>query len=369
MQITEQLIDDIYEAAVVPDKWQDVFDQIGRPIKSIGGILFTANRQFSGYVASPVLRQMYEDFIADGYAALNPRSQRAISRNYPGFVGDYDLFSPDEMDNDPAYSYLRRKGVGWCAGTVVQAPSGDVAIFSWERRFSDGPVSAEAISALGPLRSHLARASVLSGRLGLERAKAAAEVLGLIGLPCAILSRSNRISAANKLFDALIPNVVQDRPSRVALVDRRADTLLNASLLQLSCHVSGTLRSIAVAATEEMSALIVHVVPVRGAANDVFSLASCVLIVTHVSQPAIVSPDVIQGLFDLTPAEARVARGIAAGDTIEGLAIKSGVTVGTIRQQLKSVFGKTGVSRQAELVGILAGSALDRNGRKDAGHG
>jgi DNA-binding CsgD family transcriptional regulator len=368
MLITEQLIDDIYEAAVIPDKWQHLLDQIGRQIDSIGGILFTANRQFSGYAASPVLRRIYEDFIEDGYAALNPRPRRAIARNYPGFVGDHELFSPEEMDKDPAYSYLRRKGVGWCAGTVVRAPTGDVAIFSWEKRFSDGPVSSEAISALGPLRPHLARASVLSGRLGLERVKAAAEILGLIGLPCAVLSLSNRILATNTLFDVLIPDVVQDRTSRVALVDRRADALLAGSLLQPGCQASGSLRSIPLTATAQTAASILHIVPVRGAANDVFALASCVLIVTQASRPAVASLEVIQGLFDLTPAEARVARGIATGDTIEDLAIKAGVAVGTIRQQLKSVFSKTGVSRQAELVGMLVGSALDGNGRKDAAH-
>ncbi|WFU32396.1 helix-turn-helix transcriptional regulator [Bradyrhizobium brasilense] len=365
MLISERLIDDIYEAAVVPDKWLDVFDQVGRQINSIGGILFATNRQFSGYTASPVLRRIYDDFIEDGYAALNPRPQRAIARNYPGFVGDHELFTADEMDQDPAYSYLRRKGAGWCAGTVVQAPGGDLAIFSWEKKFSDGAVSSEAISALGPLRPHLARASLLSGRLGLERVKAAAEILGLIGLPCAVLSHSNRILATNTLFDLLIPQVVQDRPCRVALVDRRADAMLRESLSQLDYQASP--RSIPIIAAEETPASIIHVVPVRGAAHDVFTLASCVLFVTEVSSPAIVSAQVIQGLFDLTPAEARVARGIAAGASVQALAIKAGVTVGTIRQQLKSVFAKTGVSRQAELVGMLVGSAL-RGGTKDAAH-
>jgi DNA-binding NarL/FixJ family response regulator len=52
------------------------------------------------------------------------------------------------------------------------------------------------------------------------------------------------------------------------------------------------------------------------------------------------------------------ARGIAAGKTVDELAHEACLAVGTVRQQLKSVFNKTGVSRQAELVGILVGSAL-----------
>jgi DNA-binding CsgD family transcriptional regulator len=85
---------------------------------------------------------------------------------------------------------------------------------------------------------------------------------------------------------------------------------------------------------------------------------SCVLVITAVVHPEIASTQVIQGLYDLTPAEARIARGIASGKTVNDLASEAGLAAGTVRQQLKSVFSKTGVSRQAELVGMLVGSAL-----------
>ncbi len=305
-----------------------------------------------------MIKPLFADFIASGYAAQNPRPQRGIALNHTGFLGDQDLFTPEEMDRDPVYAYLRRNGLGWCAGTVIQAPSGDLMVFSWERAFKDGPFSAETIAALDPLRAHLARAALISGRLGLERARAAAEALGLIGLPAAVLSRSHRLLAANKLLEELIPHVVQDRPSRIGLADRRADTMLEQSLLQLHGHTREQVRSIPIAATPGAPASIVHVVPVRGAARDIFAAAACVLVITTVANPAVVSADVIQGLFDLTPAEARVARGIAAGRTVDEMAHEAGLAAGTVRQQLKSVFSKTGVSRQAELVGILAGSAL-----------
>jgi DNA-binding CsgD family transcriptional regulator len=86
------------------------------------------------------------------------------------------------------------------------------------------------------------------------------------------------------------------------------------------------------------------------------------MVITAVARPEIASAQVIQGLFDLTPAEARIARGIAAGKTVEELASDGGLAAGTVRQQLKSVFSKTGVSRQADLVGILVGSALGSAG-------
>ena len=357
MRFDPNLIDEIYEAALVPEKWTNLLHEIGDAAGSVGGTLFTTNARLSASAASPAMQPVLEDFIRSGIAAINPRPQRAMQRNHPGFVGDHELFTREEMDQDPTYQYLRTKGYGWCAGTVVRVPGGDLAIFSWERRFAEGPFSAETITALDPLRPHLARAAVLSGRLGLEKARAAAEALGLIGLPCAVLSRSFRMLAANKLFDGLIPDLVQDRPMRMALTDRRADALFAQSITQLDAGASLSPRSIPLAATDATPASIIHVVPIRGAANDIFALASAVVVITRVEHPTIVAPEVIQGLFDLTPAEARIARGIASGDTIEELAVKAGVSAGTVRQQLKSVFMKTGVSRQGELVGLLAGGA------------
>ena len=67
------------------------------------------------------------------------------------------------------------------------------------------------------------------------------------------------------------------------------------------------------------------------------------------------SPDPLATLYGLTPAETRVARSVGDGLTIGEIAQETGASVETLRSQLKSIFGKTGVRRQAELVRLLAG--------------
>ena len=356
--VTEDLIDEIYEAAAVPELWESVLDRLGRRLGSAGGLVFAVNAQHSGWLGTGSVAPFYAEFMSEGLADQNPRAHRAVALNHAGFVRDQDLFTAEEMDREPLYARLRGWGFGWCTGTVIQAPSGDSVIFTWERAFKDGPFAAETVAALDPLRAHLARAALISGRLGLERARVAAAALGDIGLPAAVLSRSRRILAANDLLQGLIPRVVQDRPSRIGLADRRADALLEEALAGLDRHAGERVRSIPIAATPNTQAAIVHVVPVRGAGRDIFTGAECVVVVTAVAHGGIAPAQVIQGLFDLTPTEARIAHRIAAGLTVEEIAGEAGCTIGTVRQQLKSVFGKTGVSRQAELVGMLAGSAL-----------
>jgi DNA-binding CsgD family transcriptional regulator len=183
-----------------------------------------------------------------------------------------------------------------------------------------------------------------------------------------VLSRSHRIAAANELMEKLIPRVVQDRPSRIGLADRRADVVLAQSLLHMQGCAAGQVRAVPIPATPELPASIAHVIPVGGAANDMFAAAGCLLVIAAVARREIASEALLQDLFDLTPAEARVARGIAAGKTVHDLADEAGLAAGTIRQQLKSVFGKTGLSRQADLVGILVGSALHFSGKVTCGH-
>ncbi len=59
------------------------------------------------------------------------------------------------------------------------------------------------------------------------------------------------------------------------------------------------------------------------------------------------------GLFGLTSAEAVLCRRLMHGDTIETHAEALGLSPWTVRTHLRNVFGKTGTSRQAELVALL----------------
>lgn len=78
----------------------------------------------------------------------------------------------------------------------------------------------------------------------------------------------------------------------------------------------------------------------------------------------------LEALYELTPAEAELAALLAAGLTVEEAAARRGITVGTARVQLKSVFAKTDTHRQSELVRVLATlpalRSHDRPGRSAA---
>ena len=63
--------------------------------------------------------------------------------------------------------------------------------------------------------------------------------------------------------------------------------------------------------------------------------------------------EILHITFGLTPAEARIAIGIARGETLVSIAQRHGTTVATVRTQLKSIFLKMGAHRQAEVLTLL----------------
>jgi DNA-binding CsgD family transcriptional regulator len=64
-------------------------------------------------------------------------------------------------------------------------------------------------------------------------------------------------------------------------------------------------------------------------------------------------PELLQALFDLTPAEARITSLLIDGNSVTAISKMQSVSLNTVRTQLKSVFLKTGVERQVDLVRLL----------------
>jgi len=66
----------------------------------------------------------------------------------------------------------------------------------------------------------------------------------------------------------------------------------------------------------------------------------------------------LHDLFGLTPAESRLALTLSAGHSVESAAALIGVQPATIRSELKSVFRKTSVNRQQDLVRLITSLSL-----------
>ncbi len=353
------LTDRIYEAGLVPQLWPALLHEIGDAVGGNGGALFAVHEGYGRSLNSPNHDGTMSLFMNGGWSQRDRTLPRALALGHPGFVSERDLFTEIELNADEVYrDFFRKHGLDYRAGTIIPMPTGDSVAITIFRTGAQGPVAPQDIQFLDGLRPHLARASLIANRLGFERVRAQAETLQALGLPGAVLGRQGRVLAANALFQTHMPSLFQDRTQRLAISDQAADGLLATALAEL--HLEGrNIRSIPIGATPDRVPMVVHVVPVRGAANDIFLQAAALLIVTPVDRAAVPSAEVLQGLFDLTPTEAKIAHGIGLARSVEELARSQGVDRETVRSQLKAVLSKTGLSRQQELVSLLAGKALE----------
>lgn len=71
-----------------------------------------------------------------------------------------------------------------------------------------------------------------------------------------------------------------------------------------------------------------------------------------------VESEFVRQIFDLTPAEAAVTRRLTAGLSLEDAAASLDISRNTARAHLRSIFSKSGITRQTELVRLVLNSAV-----------
>lgn len=356
--VDDELIDQIYECAFVPELWPRLIARLAEIAAARSGWMFVLNdERFRCVGSNPALVAAGQMLLQNGEIARSERLARLVGARHPGFLRGIDIYTPEELEADPFYrNYLFPRGLGSDAGTVVATLTGERLVMSLEREYALGPVEPEAIDRLDSLRPHIARSLVTAARLRLERIEAASAALTALGLPAILLDAQGRVLSANALAEALTGTLRWKARDEVAFFDRAADGLLREALgaLDRPQHPPGV-RTFPVRDGETEATMVANVVPVRLSARDIFARTDAALILTPVGSGIAAPAELLQSLFDLTPAESRLARSVAEGEPIDAIARRARISRNTARSHLQRVLSKTGCRRQAELVSLLAG--------------
>jgi DNA-binding CsgD family transcriptional regulator len=359
-----ELIDHIYECAFVPDLWPDTLHRVAQVAEARGGLLFAINTNVGVLrsIASEGLREELVTYISGGWLSRDRRRERVIELSHAGFVRELDAFTQEEIDADPVYrGFLFPVGLGWAAATSILLPTGDALFLTVERDRIRGPVEPASISQLDTLRPHLARSALMSARLLMERARIASETLALLGLPALVFDERGKVLAANDLIEALGEHLQWRPGDRVTIKDARADELFQRAVVSIDKRVESPVQSFAIRSNNAVTTIVAHIVPIRGHARDIFVRCAGVLVLTPVNLPLSPSIELVQSLFDLSPAEARVARALTAGQSVAEIASAGGVSQNTVRTQVRRVLEKTGCHRQSDVIALLKGIAVRQN--------
>ena len=354
----KELVDRIYEAAFVPELWPSVIERIGEiSVARSGSLLIMDGISEPRWKATEAVEEALGSFIESGTWRSCAMAANAPSLLRRGFTLDSDVLGPEVIAADPAHQMQRALGLGSQLACVLQMPTEEFVVWTLEHDLDAGPPETESIEQLNDLIGHLARSSLIAARLGLEKARTTVSALQSLGLPAAVLSASLRVAASNARLEEMTSLFAAAAHGRIALRDQAANELFQDALQSVLLGDKYTPFSFPVKARDDGAAAVIHVMPLRHAARDIFSGADILVVATSTnsrrSRPA---ASVLTGLFDLSPAEARLAANLAEGLTLADSATKCGVTISTARTYLHRIFQKTGTRQQSQLVAMLADS-------------
>jgi DNA-binding CsgD family transcriptional regulator len=197
----------------------------------------------------------------------------------------------------------------------------------------------------------------LSSQFLLERLRSQVAALEAIGVAACVVSGAGTLQAANPKFEAELGHLTFDMRTGVQVADKEANRLL-ANALEALRRKEFNGCSIALRSAEAGGARVLHLLPVRGEANDLFVRASALLVISDPQKLIDVPNGLLHSLFDLTPAESRLAARLCHPDSSpKVIAAENGVSLHTVRAQLKSILAKTGAAGQVDLVRMLLGAA------------
>lgn len=351
----EPLIDTIYDAAFEPSLWPAVLDQFSRLAGAQGGLITSMPFNPQGYLYSKGVAEVCEGLLDARFAMSNIAIRLLLTLPTATFHSDADHISEAQMAAEPLYrDLIWPLGLGYAASNHVRVPTGDEVTFSVFLRRDHGPATPDALARLTGFRPHLARAATMSARNAFTQIRSTNQAMAASGLASAAINAKGRVTDCNALFANLPKGLVVNARDQLRIAHGQAQAILDQCLEQAgNGQVRG--RSIALPAIDDHGPAVLHLIPVRGLVQDLFTNAVYFLVITPVGVPSPAPLAIIEGLFDLTASEARIAQCLAQGESVMAMAVRLGISAETVRRHLKNIYAKTGISHQAELAATIAG--------------
>lgn len=161
-------------------------------------------------------------------------------------------------------------------------------------------------------------------------------------------------SGALRVLSAPDGLAIQER--RLCAAIAREQTALDAALSAVASAVTQGTTSVAVKISRPSGrrAWILTIRPMLSSFGP-FGKVKCELLVQiHDGAPHIGSIELLRSLFDLTTRELQVVRLLADGHSLESLSSHMEISLNTARAHLRSIFAKTSISKQSDLLLLCA---------------
>ncbi|MFL6548092.1 MAG: helix-turn-helix transcriptional regulator [Povalibacter sp.] len=361
---TLALADAFHSAALNPSGWYAALDALADATGSRGGELICLGRQWTMPLhimtnVDPSIDQAFID-CGGGNPDINPRVRAGMQAPCLKVLAEADFITPDEHARHHHYQeFARPWDIPYICLTSLERTEDLLVGLAVVRSEKQGHITTqerEVFTAVAPhvraaVRTHMAlqnnAAKVLAGAM---------EAMSIAAFVCDSAGRVRALSpAAEKLVQT--PSGLQLRFGRLQADDASEAQALNDAIAAASLSKGGADSKHQTLVIRRKQAdsipVVVEIMSLPRLPHE-FTFAPRVLVVVRgTRRTSERKAEVMRSTFNLTSAEADIALQLAAGRTPELIAGARGVSVGTVRAQIKSTMSKMGVRRQIELVARL----------------
>ncbi len=370
------LVDLIYEGALADQPWQRALPALRQALDAqvVSLVLRPPAEDDSGVILNCVRPDPGGEDAGDTLADPGDWEARAYREQFfaldpfvnlplDEIVSLDDIMSDDElMASDYYRHYLQPIDLFRILGVDTLEPGGMLARLRISRRRSEPRFDAAARALLARITPHLRRAIqiyAILNRTTSERDVYAGAV-DQLSVATIILDEQGRVLNNNALASALLEEAdglkVREQFLQVEGRDlnRELQLALSSVIRAQRENATAVVRALRVPRSGARADLGLVVRPVPHSDRGKGQSIPCAAV--FVSDPDLkesASQQILGELFGLTPAEANLAILLARGLSLAEVSETQHISPHTARAQLKSVFAKTGASRQAELVRLV----------------
>ncbi len=278
-----------------------------------------------------------------------------------------ELLPLQELTKSVFYTqYMKPMGALYALAVDVREPNGLEARLRAARPIGSRDFGSEEKTLCTRLVPHLERALQIHGRLQATESERNlyADTVDHFAVGTILLDANGQVVRMNHVAERVVRE--QDgltlREGRLHTADRNSahelKRLIKQALAAQRSEQPSMVEALSVDRPSGRGKIGLLIRPVPGSHWGDGKLAPAIAV--FIRQPddgPVVSPEILQNLFGFTKAEASVACLLAEGLSVEDTARSLGSSIHTTRSHLRSLFSKTGVSRQTELVLLVVRSA------------
>jgi DNA-binding CsgD family transcriptional regulator/PAS domain-containing protein len=355
------LIDPFYEAAARPELWRNLLMELSEVFDSGGATLCVGPiSRNTPKIWSQSLDEAIDIGLRTGWL---PNQNVRVPRQFNAFrqgrdvVTDPMIFSPWELDHLPFNAeYIASVKARSFASMRLAGEGESTVVLEIERFVGAEPFSTREIEALRLLLPHGQRAGELGLRLAAVQLGGLIDAVSTFSCGALLLDSRGSVLSMNSNAEAMLGPEIFVRGGILTASNKDYDADLQRLMGSVTArgprHETKPVAAIRIS-RPGAGDLLVHAAPLARSAPELFERATAIVMIDDLDAPLTPTARVLRQAFGLTSAEAAIATAVSSGRELGEIAHSRGVSLGTLRNQLNTIFAKTGARRQTELVALL----------------